>query len=245
MKCQLVDAHCHIDLMANPSQVAEEIERQNLLVIGVTNAPSVFYFTKALSLKYRGIYPAVGLHPELVATHFHEAGALSAQVRVERFVGEIGLDYTTTDDSHRGLQRKVLEAVVGVCREVGDRVLSIHSRRAAADTIAIIGEAFPGYAILHWFSGSKADLRRAVDAGFYFSVNGAMVASEKGKKLIDALPPDRVITESDSPFIRLKGQPATPSSVSSVVRALSEAWRCEYDEAQVTICNNFRRIAPR
>lgn len=111
-----------------------------------------------------------------------------------RYVGEIGLDYVTSDPQNRARQREVFAAIVERCTSLGNKVLTIHSRRSAADVIAIVGPGFRGKAILHWFSGTAAQLQRAAEAGFLFSVNPSMMSSKNGRTLAAGMPRDHVLT---------------------------------------------------
>jgi TatD DNase family protein len=79
--------------------------------------------------------------------------------------------------------------------------LTVHSRRAEKEVIDTIGSNYPCKTILHWYSGSIKELERAIDFGFYFSVNMAMLKSENGKKIIQVIPDDKILTETDAPFI--------------------------------------------
>ena len=137
-----------------------------------------------------------------------------------RFVGEIGLDYVTSDPANRSAQKEVFSQIVERCAAYGDKVLSVHSRRSAADVISVIGDRFPGSVILHWFSGSRRELERAIEFGFYFSVGPAMVRSKNGLALLSAMPRERVLTETDGPFVQTDGRPARPSDTASVVSAI-------------------------
>ena len=57
-----------------------------------------------------------------------------------------------------------------------------------------------GAVVLHWFTGSRAEARRAGALGCYFSVNAEMMRTERGRNLIADLPADRILTETDGPF---------------------------------------------
>lgn len=185
---------------------------------------------------------ALGLHPELVHSHGHEVNNFSLLLSQTRYVGEIGLDYTTKDSSIRKAQRAVLDQILSLCAESGNKILTLHSRRAATDTFAAIGKNYPGKAILHWFSGNHAELELAAEYGMYFSVNAAMVRANKGKSTIQRMPLDRVLTESDGPFVILKNQPANPFSVNQTVHGLAEIWGIAADEAGERVLSNFRRL---
>lgn len=236
-----VDAHCHIDLFKHPEMFAISCQTTHTHTIAVTNAPSVFFYTEKLALDNEFLYPSVGLHPELCKTHKNEIGALLEIIPRVKCVGEIGLDYVDQDKAVQSIQRDVLKQILEKCADVGGRVLSVHSRRAASDTIAMIGDNFPGHVILHWFSGSDRDARRGIANGYYFSVNCAMARSESGKKILRQLPKERVITESDAPFhgcCSERGQKYAHHAVSELLNL----WNCSYDEAVNTIYNNFKTL---
>ena len=235
---QLVDTHCHIDLFQSPTSIIEEVENNSVLTIAVTNAPFLFENTQKLSMQSNLVLPALGLHPELVATHGDQLERFHQLIEDTRFVGEIGLDYVTKDEGNRQQQRIVFESILAACAEAGDKVLTIHSRRSASDVVSMIGDEFPGTPILHWYSGARRDLRKAIAAGCYFSVNIAMVRSEKGQQLISEIPADRLLTETDGPFVKHERNPATPASVSVVVDTLAAILNKTREDIRQTVHRN-------
>jgi TatD DNase family protein len=108
--------------------------------------------------------------------------------------------------------------------------------------IACIGGGFPGAVILHWFSGSKGELRAGLDAGCYFSVNPAMLKSERSRALIVDVPRHRLLTESDGPFVEVEGRRAIPSDVRIAVEGIARLWKVEPPEVAETILKNFRTL---
>jgi TatD DNase family protein len=236
---ELVDAHCHLDLFPNPVALAREINTRRIHTIAVTNAPSVFQHTEYLATGLPYLHPAVGLHPELVATHAQEVDQIWPALKRTRFVGEIGLDYTTSDIDARQRQRQVFTKILERCAEHRDKVITIHSRRATSDTIDTIGERYPGRIILHWFTGTRKELERAVRFGFRFSINPAMIESQKGRDLISAMPADRVLTESDGPFARVGTRTADPMCAPIVLQYLAKLWRVSEDAAARAVLANF------
>jgi TatD DNase family protein len=188
------------------------------------------------------VHGALGLHPELVKSHAHELTDMWRQFKETRFIGEVGLDYVTQEDSERQLQRQVFAEIVEHCDEAHNKVMTVHSRRATSDVIKIIGSGFRGKAILHWFSGTIRELRRATDNGFYFSVNTAMCSSEKGRRLIREMDPARVLTETDGPFVHVGERPAVPDDVSECVAALSHVWRCEPEDANARVLTTWELV---
>ena len=96
------------------------------------------------------------------------------------------------------------------------KFISIHSRKAESAVLDILDEEKRVPAVLHWYSGSTSELDRAVSKGHYFSINPAMINSKSGKKIIDRIPPERILTETDGPFIELNDKEVLPRDVSIV-----------------------------
>jgi TatD DNase family protein len=238
----VVDAHCHIDLYKDSVAMAQEVERRRVHTIAVTNAPSVFFFTADLAAKGKYLHAAAGLHPELVRTHGQELPQLLSLLEKTSFVGEIGLDFVTTDTADRKRQIDTFEIILQRCAELGKKVLTIHSRRSSAQVVKMIERTNPGISILHWFSGPVHDLRKAIDIGCWFSVNPAMILSQNGRSLIAAMPRERVVTESDGPFVEINGHPVTPWDTDAVLVHLATVWKCSAEDAATTVVKNFHRL---
>ena len=238
---RFADTHCHIDLYRMPSEIIHEITKDEILTVAVTNAPFLFGHTRSLSKTCPLILPALGLHPELVATHSDQLHQFFELLNETRFVGEIGLDYVTKDERLRKQQRTVFEAIIAACDGSGDKVLTVHSRRSAPDILSVIGDSFSGTPILHWYSGALRDLRTAVKWGWYFSVNTSMLSSNSGRRIILDIPRDRLLTESDGPLAKRRSVEATPASVRSVVAEIAAIWNVEEDEARELIRQNTCR----
>jgi TatD DNase family protein len=239
---ELVDAHCHIDLLKDPASEVKNAEAARIHTIAVTNAPSVFFHTRNLCQEKQFVHAALGLHPELVHSHGDEVKKFQEQIEQTKFVGEIGLDYVTNDQSLRNQQREVFEAILRCCSDAGGRILTIHSRRSASDVIAALSATSKNIPILHWFSGSKRELDRANAIGSYFSVNPSMLSSKTGLTLLAGMPRDHVLTETDGPFVRLRGQACGPGDTISAARQLAAAWGTPFEEAVAMVSHNFARV---
>jgi TatD DNase family protein len=122
--------------------------------------------------------------------------------------------------------------------------MSIHSRRAVdeiLDRLAATPDA--GTPILHWFSGTAAQLRRAADIGCWFSVGPAMLRGEKGRALAKAMPADRILTETDGPFASGPDGPLRPADSWQAVRQLATIWSVPLDEARSRLLDNLRSLS--
>lgn len=234
-----IDTHCHLDLYPNPQNIVQEINRTGIHVVAVTNAPFVFQSSVTLAGNSSFIHPAIGLHPELVKSHSEQLPMLLDLLKVNRFVGEIGLDYSTKVELERKQQRKVFESILLKCSDYGDKFISIHSRRAAGDVITMIGAGFRSTVVLHWFSGTLKQVETASNNGHYFSINPAMILSDSGKRLIAAMNPSRVLTETDGPFVDINEKAAQPQDVNIVAKYLANLWHKSEDEVLEKIYDNF------
>lgn len=200
------DFHCHVDLHHDPAGLITRCEQDGIVAIAVTTTPKAWLQNVEWTQNSPFVYAAVGLHPEVVKDRYTEIDLLEQRIGETRLVGEIGLDGSPQHKSSYEKQKEVFSRALAVCQRHKGRIATIHSRRAARDTIGLIERLTTPddvLCILHWFSGSTAEVRRAASVGCYFSVNVAMLTSERGRELVRSIPEDRLLTESDSPFVAI------------------------------------------
>ncbi len=234
------DTHCHLDLYPDPRAAC--VAAAGIDTVLVTTRPSAFENACALAKEFPWIHPALGLIPQEALTLEAELPLFLESLPRSRFVGEIGLDGVSRDPAGQAAQARVFAQILAACAGAKNKVLSIHSRRAAGavlDALADHGPSFPGTVILHWFSGNAAQVRRAAGMGCRFSINPAMVKSVHGRALIRCMPRDRVLLESDGPFVQVEGRPATPADGLAVVSYLAGAWGISRAAAQAAVDANW------
>lgn len=237
---RLFDTHCHLDLYPDYGNVIDQIERARVYTISVTNTPSVFRRSSQIAERARFIRTAIGLHPELVGQRYRELDLFTELLGETRYVGEVGLDFASQDLRDRELQKKAFGTILDRCADYGDKFITVHSRRAAGEVVDMVGNAYPGTVVLHWFSGSFEVLERALEYGLFFSVNPAMLASEKGRQLVAKMPLDKLLTETDGPFVRVGDDVARPHDVAGVISGLSELKNLDLPRMTQTLLDNFR-----
>jgi TatD DNase family protein len=239
----MIDFHCHVDLFPDPSALVEECERIGLYVLSVTTVPSAWEGTVALAQRSKRIRTALGLHPEIAHERQSELQLFDQLLPNAKYVGEIGLDRTLGTDVRWPVQSLVFRHILASCQRIGGRIMSIHSRRAT-DAVLDELEAFPnaGIPVLHWFTGSQAQLRRAVTLGCWFSVGPAMLRGRRGRELVAQMPRDRILTESDGPFAKIGDRAAMPSDVSSALEHLRNLWSVDSSDADHIVMENFRML---
>mgnify|MGYP001576270277 CR=1 FL=1 len=239
------DFHCHIDLHPDPAALIARCEDARVVVLAVPTTPRAWPQNRAWMQNNFYVHAAVGLHPELVAERYAEVELLEQRIGECRLVGEVGLDGSPQHCASYQRQNQVFARALAASQKHGGRVVTIHSRRAARDTIALIKEhTDPAnvLCILHWFSGSLAEARRAADAGCYFSVNAAMLTHDRGRALVRSIPGDRLLTETDSPFMTIDGRKSDPTDAIGVVAQLAALYEESLSEAWGRVTTNARRV---
>lgn len=238
-----MDFHCHLDLYPNAREVCAQAVEKNMFTWLVTTSPRAFSATSKVLGGHANVLITPGLHPEIVHERYGELDNLLEQIKYAPAVGEVGLDGSKRFQHSYEAQRKVFAAVVAQCVNVGGRVLSIHSRQAVRDVLAVLDE-HPGFgtAVLHWFTGTAAELKSASDMGCWFSIGPAAFNSASGKALAKKLPRDRVVPESDGPFAQVNGATVMPWSSDHTAELLAQAWGVPVGEVKLGLEFNSRRL---
>jgi TatD DNase family protein len=245
MSARFVDFHCHLDLYPNPEAAITEADAAGVYTLTVTTTPKAWPRNFALTRRTRYVRAALGLHPQLVAAHSGELPLWEKYLPETRYVGEVGLDAGPQYFRSLDLQKQVFERILTRCAEAGDKILTVHSVRAAKTVLDLIEAHLPpgkGQTVLHWFTGSKSEARRAADIGCYFSVNARMLQSDKGRDLVRSLPSDRLLTETDGPFTQTGGRPACPADVAATVVTIADMLQVTPDELAEKIRVNLKYL---
>jgi len=241
----LVDFHCHLDLYPNHSEAVATCEREQIYTLAVTTTPKAWPRNHELATSTRHVRAALGLHPQLVAERAGELTVWEQYLPQTRYVGEVGLDGGPAHYRSLELQKQVFERILVACERSGGKILSVHSVRTAKVVLDMLEAHLPptrGRVVLHWFSGSKSEARRAIDLGCYFSVNAEMLRSERLREIVALLPTARLLSETDGPFTQSNGRPSCPADVETVVEMLA-VQRCTDPKAIIkTIQDNLRTL---
>lgn len=222
---QLVDYHCHLDLYPQCELLFEECTEQNISVLAVTTTPRAWPRNKELAQSSSSIRVALGLHPQIAAQRAVELQLFEQYLGETHFVGEVGLDAGPRFYRSFDTQLKVFEQILKLCSEAGGKILSVHSVRAASHVLRLIRQHVDKSrvaVVLHWFTGNKTEAKRAVDLGCYFSINQRMLDSPSTRLVVSSLPSDRILTETDGPFVEIHGRSVRPSDIELTLRNLAE-----------------------
>lgn len=236
------DAHCHLDLYQNPPTVAANTEGAGIFTVAVTNLPSAYEAAKPHMRPFRYLKLALGLHPLLAQHHTPEQKRLFGRLFAEAdFIGEIGLDFSREGVGSKDKQLESFRFVLGLLRNQA-KVATLHTRRAEKTVHELLSEYGVAPVIFHWYSGQVTLIEAIALRGDYFSVNPAMILSANGQKIIGRIPKERVLTETDGPFVTVNGKPALPSDVVRVHRYLASQWQMTVAEVEDQLEGNLRKL---
>lgn len=254
----IVDSHCHLDFPDFAAELDAVVERARAAGVGrmvtigtrVRRAAQV----RAIAERYDDVFCSVGTHP-------HNAGE-EADVTLDELlaeadhpkvvaIGEAGLDYHY-DTAPRDAQHASFRLHITAARQTG-LPLVIHARDADDDVAAILEDEYAKGAfafVLHCFTAGPELARRAVALGGYVSFSG-ILTFKTGAPLRDiaaALPADRVLVETDAPYLApnpWRGKRNEPSYVVETARILGEARGISADEIAALTTANFFRLFSR
>lgn len=251
----LVDSHCHLDFPDFAAELDAVVGRARAAGVGrmVTISTRVKKHAQVIAIaeKYADVFCSVGTHPHHAREELDiDAKALIALAKHPKIVaiGEAGLDYHY-DTGPREDQAKSFRQHIAAARETG-LPLVIHSRDCDADMAAILREemgkgAFK--AVLHCFTGGRDLAFTAIELGHYVSFTGILTFknSEALRAIAAALPADRILVETDSPYLApvpYRGKRCEPAYVVETAKVLAETRGVSPDEIARATTENFFRL---
>lgn len=197
----IIDTHCHYDMMESPEDYISKVENTGNIVIGMTNLPSHFDMGYEHICKYKKVRLALGFHPQLANDYKDELFLFTKYLERTSYIGEIGLDFSSEYISTRNIQISCLKYILEKLQGK-NKIISVHSRRAEGELFSLLQDYNIKNVIFHWYSGPLSLIPEIISEGYYFSINEAMTQSSSGRKIIDKIPLNRILTESDAPFNR-------------------------------------------
>ena len=237
----MIDTHCHLDLFDNPVEAIKDCENAGIITIAMTNLPSHFEMGFPYVNQCKRVRLSLGMHPLYVANHKMEFLTFKKNISKTSYIGEVGLDFSTKGIATKELQIATFQMIL---KELSGRkkILSLHSRRAEKEVFELLIDYNIANAIFHWYSGPLQLIEEIANYGYYFSVNTAMIKSKSGQLAVGKIPINRMLTESDGPFIIVGERHSKPADVGLVLEYLAKVWKVSFSEAEKTVSSNFRDL---
>jgi TatD DNase family protein len=251
----LVDSHCHLDFPDYAGTVDAVVQRARDAGVGVCvsigTELSRFPGVKAVAEKFPDVWCSIGVHPhEAEKELLDDPGPLLAETGHPKVVaiGETGLDYYY-EHSPRPQQIANFRAHIAAGRQAGLPVI-VHTRDADDDTISVLEEemgkgAFTG--LIHCFTGTQRLADAALKLGLYISVSGIATFknSQALRDVIQTVPLDRLLVETDAPFLApvpYRGKTNEPAFVVHTAKMLAGLKGVSESELAAATTENFFRL---
>lgn len=229
---KLIDTHCHLDYEGLGDRLPEVLQSMReasvvgAITIGVKleELPRLFEIAEA----HPNVWLSVGVHPECTDVEEPDEDRLVALCSHPKVVaiGETGLDYYWHKDAPEW-QRARFRTHIRAAKAI-EKPLVVHFREACPEGLSILKEEGPGAAggVLHCFTGTLDEARNALDLGFMISLSGIVTFknAHQIKEVARFLPLDRILIETDSPYLApvpYRGKPNQPSYVIHVAEEIA------------------------
>lgn len=250
---EVVDAHCHLDLMGVPVDealaAARSVGVRRVVTIGIDVGTSRWQAEVAGS--HPDVYAAVAVHPnaaprEAGEAAYAEIAALAALPQV-RAVGETGLDHYRTGPAGHLRQEDSFRRHIAIAKERG-KALVIHDREAHDDVLQVLAaEGAPERTVFHAFSGDEAMARVCAERGYVMSFAGNVTFKNAGplRAAAAAAPRDLLLVETDAPFLTpmpYRGRPNGPYLIPLTLRALAEVRGEPAEELAAAVAATAERV---
>ena len=208
----LVDSHCHLDDKAFDKDRAKVVKLFESIGGGaiISNGTNLKSNKKVLKIakKYKIVKAALGLYPT-------DALKLASIEPVLNFIrenkskiiaiGEVGIDfYHIKDEKEQARECEIFVEVIKLANELG-LPLIVHSRKAESKVLELLKEARVPV-VLHYYCGSASDVKIAIERGYYFTIPTSIIRSKTIRKLARRVPLDRLLTETDAPYLGPTGR---------------------------------------
>lgn len=251
----LIDSHCHLNykgLVEDQENVLKRARASGIdLMLNIATRESEWDAVLDTAIRAPDVWATVGIHPHEADEHPHiDTAKLVARAAHPRVVGigETGLDYYY-DHSDRERQRSSFRSHIAAARDTG-LPLIVHTRDAEEDTLAVMRDemgkgAYSG--VIHCFTASGAFADAALEMGFYISISG-IVTFKSAKDLQETaarLPLDRLLVETDSPFLAPvphRGRPCEPAFVADTAKFLANLRGESIEHLAAATSANFRTL---
>lgn len=227
---RLIDTHVHIDYYNNPLDIAREYESSQIYTFFVTYLPEIFEKHLVNYTHFKYLRLCLGYHPQIVEDYDLDFKLFKSMSKFTHYIGEVGLDYKGLSSIMVKKQMKAFDYVTSP--EINKhKIYTIHSRGTEDDIFNILENNDTQHVILHWYTGKLKTLDKFVDRGYFFSINPKMLNSLNGINIINRIPPEQLLFETDGPFSKINKKPIYPNHIEGLYKKIEET------------IPNFRHIA--
>ena len=241
----MIDVHCHLeqkDYEKDRDEVIEKCKKELKAVITCCCHPDDFDLTMEMVKKYRNfVFTTVSIHPEYIKEvneEIVENFFKKIEENKEKIVGigETGLDFIIEEPEWREKQKELFVKFIDLAKNL-NLPLVIHARKAFKEAIEVLEKSGARNVLMHFFT-QKDLLPKIIENGWSISVNTTLLSSKNIKKIVRDLKIEKIMTETDSPWLGPNGQRNDPRSIKLVVEEISRIKKMKIEEADKITTQN-------
>jgi TatD DNase family protein len=241
----MIDVHCHLeqkDFDPDREEIIKECQKELKAIITCSCHFEDFDLTLDLINKYPNfIFATFALHP-LYIKEISEKEIEECFKKIEKNrkdvagIGETGLDFLIEEAELREKQKKLFEKFIRLALDL-KKPLVIHARRAFKETIEILERFKVKNVLMHFFT-AKELLPKILENGWSVSINTMLLKSKTIKKIVRDLPIEKIMTETDAPWLGIDGKRNDPRAIKFVIERIAQIKKMEFGEvAKITTEN--------
>jgi TatD DNase family protein len=241
----MIDVHCHLeqkDYQEDRNEIIEKLKKELKAVITCCTHPADFDLTMEMVNKYEGfVFASSAIHP----IYIKEITEKEIEIFFKKIeenknkivaIGETGLDFKIEEKEWQEKQKELFVKFIILSKDL-NLPLVIHSRKAYAESIDVLEQYGAKKVLMHFFTQRKL-LPKIIKNGWSISVNTALLASKDIKKIVRDLSLEKIMTETDSPWLGINGQRNDPTSVKFVIEKIAEIKKMKFEEVDKITTKN-------
>jgi TatD DNase family protein len=235
----MIDVHCHLEheKFRNKKETIQSFKKELKAIITSSPHPKDFDYVLQLKKEFNNfIFVCVGLHPEYIKEFSEETLDTFENFVMEKkddivSIGEIGLDYFwIKDEKLREKQKWLFEKLIEFAKSI-DKPITVHIRDAYEDAFKILESIDYQKVHLHMFGGDKF-LEKILSNQWKISVGPILLRSKTHKKIVKKLPIEKIMLETDAPWMKTDGRESLPTDVKIVAEKISEIKNIDLQEVE-------------
>ncbi|MGL5353967.1 MAG: TatD family hydrolase [Clostridium sp.] len=240
-----IDSHTHLDFFdCNIDKAINDINENKIIVLANSMDIESYNKNKEYATKSEYIKPSFGIHPWKANEFRGNLENLIPYIEESEFIGEIGLDFFWMEDSSTyDKQRSVFNFILNESIK-RNKVVTLHTKGAEEEICEILEKNIYNKVIIHWYSGSLETLDKLIKLGCYFTISVDIGYSEITTKVLDRIPLNRLLVETDGPTALewVNGVYAYPSEIKDVVFKIAKHKNISVEKLKSIIVVNNNRL---
>ena len=250
MKSNYVDVHCHMEekiFDKDREQILKECNQKKILVINCPGKPDAGRKALKLAKKFSNFKVCLGIYPvqcsEMSEKEFWDELKFIEKNKDKIVgIGEVGLDfYWVHDEVNQNIQVERFQEIIWLANKL-KLPLNVHSRNAETEVIALLIKTAHVPVVIHSYGGDLELARLGVKHGFYFPISPIVVRSRKHQRLVEAIPIDNLLTETDAPYLGPTKDRNDPRNIPMTVEKIAEIKKMSVEEVRKHILKNTEKI---